>query len=237
MKVLKFGGSSVGSPEIILEVKKIIENQNDQCLVVVSAFKGITDQLIRISVLASKRDETYKTEIVEIEKRHLETIRKIVPKTSIEFVSAKVKNLIADLDDLLHGVFLLKDLTPKTQDYILSFGETLSSFIISKAIKNAEFIDSREIIKTDNNFGNAKVDFKSTNELIKKQFKSFQKTAVLPGYIATSINDETTTLGRGGSDYTAAILAAALNAEQLEIWTDVDGFMTADPRKVEKAYP
>ncbi len=237
MKVLKFGGSSVGLPEIILEVKKIIENQNDQCLVVVSAFKGITDQLIRISVLASKRDETYKTEIAEIEKRHLETIQKIIPKESIEFVSAKVKNLIADLDDLLHGVFLLKDLTYKTQDYILSFGETLSSFIISKAIKNAEFIDSREIIKTDNNFGNAKVDFKPTNELIKKQFKAFQKTGVLPGFIATSIDDETTTLGRGGSDYTAAILAAALNAEQLEIWTDVDGFMTADPRKVEKAYP
>lgn len=237
MKVLKFGGSSVGSVERIKDVKKIVEDQNEQCIVVVSAFKGITDQLIRLSTLASTRDEIYKTELQEIEKRHLEVVDNLVPRDSKKYVAAKVKNLITDLDDILHGVFLLKELSLKTQDYILSFGERLSSFIISKIIKDAEFVDSREVIKTDRNFSSAKVDFKSTNELTKKRFKDFQKTALMPGFIATSENDETTTLGRGGSDYTAAILAAALNVSQLEIWTDVDGFMTADPRKVEKAYP
>ncbi|MFC2137186.1 bifunctional aspartate kinase/homoserine dehydrogenase I [Bacteroidota bacterium] len=237
MKVLKFGGSSVGSPEIILEVKKIIENLQEQSIVVVSAFKGITDQLIRLSSLASQRDELYTTELTEIEKRHCEVIEKIVPQDEKGVVKAKIKNMITDLHDILHGVYLLKELSLKSQDYILSFGERLSATIISKVIKNAEFIDSREIIRTDNNFSNAHVDFKITNEIINKRFKGFDKTIILPGFIASSENDETTTLGRGGSDYTAAIVAAAINASQLEIWTDVSGFMTADPRKVDKAYP
>ncbi len=237
MKVLKFGGSSVGSPEVILEVKKIVENQQEQCVVVVSAFKGITDQLIRLSSLASQRDESYTMELTEIEKRHCDVIEKIVPQESKEVITVKIKNKINDLHDILHGVFLLKELSLKTQDYILSFGEQLSATIISEVIKNAEYIDSREIIKTDRNFSNAHVDFRTSIELIKKRFKGFDKTCVLPGFIASSESDETTTLGRGGSDYTAAIIAAALNVTQLEIWTDVSGFMTADPKKVDKAYP
>ena len=237
MKVLKFGGSSVGSPEIILEVKKIVENQQEQCIVVVSAFKGITDQLIRLSSLAAQRDELYTIELAEIEKRHCDVIDKIVLQDEKEVVKAKVKNMITDLHDILHGVYLLKELSLKSQDYILSFGERLSATIITKVINNAEYVDSREIIKTDNNFSFAHVSFNTTNELIKKRFKEFDKTGILPGFIASSNNDETTTLGRGGSDYTAAIVAAALQVKQLEIWTDVSGFMTADPRKVDKAYP
>ncbi len=237
MRVLKFGGSSAGTPESILKIKDIVDHRQEQTHVVVSAFKGVTDQLIQTSQQAATRDDTYKSELETIRKRHLEAVKIVVKKEYREEARQTVNQLIEDLNDLLHGVFLLKERTPKTLDYILSFGERLSAYILSKTIENGEFIDSREIIRTDRSFNNAKLDFDTTNKLAAKKFNGFRKNAVLPGFIASSEEMETTTLGRGGSDYSAAILAATLQADMLEIWTDVDGFMTADPRKVEKAYP
>jgi len=238
LKVLKFGGSSVGSAEMILKVKKIVEAENNKCIVVVSAIKGVTDQLLKLSNMAVKRNEIYKNELEDLINNHINILRNTInDENKREVTIIKVKNIFSDLENILYGVFLLKEFSKKTLDYILSFGERLSATILSQVIENAEYIDAREIIKTDNNFGNAKVDFGKTNELIIKKFEKINKIPVVTGFIASSQHEETTTLGRGGSDYTAAIIAAALNASICEIWTDVDGFMTADPRKVEKAYP
>ena len=236
MKVLKFGGSSVGSPDRVRLVKNIVEAQQESCIVVVSAFQGVTDQLLRMSKMAVERDDTFHTELDQIELRHLSAVRELIDHRIQSCILAQVKLLINELDDILNGVYLLKDLTPKTSDYILSFGEHLSSFILSHVINNARFHDSRSFIRTNSNYGSAKVDFDLTDDLISRHFAVLDHVPVIPGFIARNEADETTTLGRGGSDYTASIVAAALNASVLEIWTDVDGFMTADPRKVSKAY-
>ncbi len=236
MKVLKFGGSSVGSPDRVRLVKNIVEAQQESCIVVVSAFQGVTDQLLRMSKMAVERDDTFHTELDQIELRHLSAVRELIDPRIQSCILAQVKLLINELDDILNGVYLLKDLTPKTSDYILSFGEHLSSFILSHVINNAKFHDSRSFIRTNSNYGSAKVDFDLTDDLISRHFAVLDHVPVIPGFIARNEADETTTLGRGGSDYTASIVAAALNASVLEIWTDVDGFMTADPRKVSKAY-
>jgi len=236
MKVLKFGGSSVGSPERIRGVKKIVENLPADTIVVVSAFRGITDQLIKLGEMARMQDDTYKKELDQFSKRHVEAVKEVVQKQNQEFVLEEVNRMLKDLDIVLHGVYLLKELTFKTLDYILSFGERLSAFIIAYAFDQAKFVDIREFIRTDSQFGNARVDFVLTNEMLKTAFSHFRDTVIVPGFVASNEDGDTTTLGRGGSDYTASIIAAALDAERLEIWTDVDGFMTADPRKVEKAY-
>jgi aspartokinase/homoserine dehydrogenase 1 len=236
MKVLKFGGSSVGSPDRIRLVKSIVEAQQESCIVVVSAFQGVTDQLLRMSTMAVERDDTFNTELAQLELRHLSAVRELIDPRIQSAILAQVKLLINELEDILNGVYLLKDLTPKTSDYILSFGEHLSAFILSHVIRNGRFHDSRSFIRTNSNYGNAKVDFDLTDDLVSRHFSVLDHVPVSPGFIARNEADETTTLGRGGSDYTAAIVAAALNASVLEIWTDVDGFMTADPRKVSKAY-
>ncbi|MGC9342052.1 MAG: aspartate kinase, partial [Bacteroidales bacterium] len=236
MKVLKFGGSSVGAPDTIKKVIKIVQDSGKDTLVVVSAFKGITDQIIKISEAASKGENLYEEEIREIRKRHLDAIIDLIPKEKKAGVTQYVNHLIDEMHDLLYGVYLVGDLAPKTRDHLLSFGERLSSYIISNAFENSRCIDMRHFIRTDSTHGNANVDFKKTNQFISEELNGFKGIAVCPGFIATNENGQITTLGRGGSDYTAAILAAAVDADILEIWTDVDGFMTADPRKVSKAY-
>ncbi|MFC2112719.1 bifunctional aspartate kinase/homoserine dehydrogenase I [Bacteroidota bacterium] len=236
MKVLKFGGSSVGSPDRILGVKKIVEGQTEPSIIVVSAFQGITDQLEKVSRMACERNEAYKTLLEEIEQRHYDAVKELFPVNQQSNILSGIKVLIKELEETLHGVYLLTDLTSKTQDTISSFGERLSAFIISLKIKDAYLVEIRDLIKTDSNFAKANVLFNQSNPLIQEHFKSLQKYAIVPGFIASNEAGETTTLGRGGSDYTAAIIAAALDASVLEIWTDVDGFMTADPRKVNKAY-
>jgi len=236
MKVLKFGGSSVGAPDRIRLIKDIAESQAGPCIIVVSAFSGITDQLIAVSKKAAGRDESYKQILDDIQQRHYDTVKGLFKISEQPNILAGVKVLSNELEEILNGIYLLKEMTDKTLDNVMSFGERLSSFIISLVIDNAILVDVRELIKTDRNFGKAGVNFGETNKLIVNYFKSLKKTAIVPGFIASTSDGEITTLGRGGSDYTAAIIAAALDAEVLEIWKDVNGFMTADPRKVEKAY-
>jgi len=235
MKVLKFGGSSIDSPENVARVKKIIESQTGQVIVVVSALRGITDELLELSKQAAARDKNFFRLYNEIEIRHNDLVNSVFELPLREEVLSHVNATLKDLISIINGVYLLNDLTPKIQDKILSFGEILSSYIISKVIENAELIDVKGLIKTDSLFGNAKVNFPLSDRLIRSQFKNYRKTGIVPGFIAGNERGETTTLGRGGSDYTAAIISAALEVERLEIWTDVDGFMTADPKKVQKA--
>lgn len=236
MKVLKFGGSSVGSPERIRKVKKIIEGIDSKTVIVVSAFEGVTDQLETLSNMAASRQKEFKDKYADLRKRHIDTVNALITSSKKTTVLTQVETLLDELINLLEGIYLLNDLSPKIHDRILSYGELLSSIIISEVINGAKFIDSRELIKTDSNYGSAQVDFTLTNDLISKHFDSNANVFIAPGFIATDKSGNVTTLGRGGSDYSASIYAAALNAEILEIWTDVDGFMTADPRKVSKAF-
>ncbi len=237
MKVLKFGGTSVGSTESIRSVKKIVEAIEEPVIVVVSALGGITDKLLKTSDLASKGDPAYQQEFAEIVARHRAIIEGVVPKAEQEKVEKQVMETLDELENIFRGVFLIKDLSPKTSDTIVSYGERLSSSIIAHVIKGAKLYDSRRFIKTVKQFNKHIVDFEETNKLIKATFESLPQVALVPGFISSSReNDEVTNLGRGGSDYTAAILAAVLNASILEIWTDVDGFMTADPRVIDSAY-
>ena len=236
MKVLKFGGTSVGSPERIRGVKKIIESQSAPCLIVVSAFQGITDELKHLSELASSRNEKYKTLLDKIILKHIEFAKQLIVRNKLDAVIEKIKNISIDLKETLNGIFLLRELSKHSLDQTLATGEMLSSLILSNLIDDCQLIDSRNFIKTDSNFGFASVDFSKTNSLIAKNLSGTVKRIIAPGFIASNERGETTTLGRGGSDYTASIFAAALDAEVLEIWTDVDGFMTADPKKVERAY-
>ncbi len=236
MKVLKFGGSSVGSPEKIKDVKKIVESQVDERVVVVSAFRGITDQLVKTGLLASAGDQKYADEIDDMETRHIEAIDILVEKTRQEEIKQWINQRFDEMRVILQGVSLLHELTDRTMDLVLSFGERLSAKILSYAIQDATYYDARDFIITDNNFGGATVDYVKTQEQISASFHPKSLTVVLPGFVSSTATGETTTLGRGGSDYTAAIFASMLDATVLEIWTDVDGFMTADPRKVEKAY-
>ena len=226
----------MGTPEIISEVKRIAESEPRPLVVVVSAFRGITDQIIKASHIAEQKDPAYTNEIEDIRKRHLEVITKLVQESEKLKVENYVNKMLNDLSELLFGVHLLGDLTLKTLDHLLSYGERLSSYIITNIFDSAVSVDMKNFIRTDSRFGNAQVDFETTESLIRESLKSLKGIAVVPGFIASNQNGDITTLGRGGSDYTAAIIAAATDADVLEIWTDVDGFMTADPRKVSKAY-
>jgi len=237
MKVLKFGGTSVGSTENIRIVKKILEEQEQACAVVVSAFGGITDQIIHTATMASERNNTYKKDVSVFKERHLNTVHELMEGESLEFTLLEIESLLNEFGDILQGIYQLQDLSRKTLDYLLSFGERLSATIIARFVDVAVYIDSRKLIRTDGNFGNAAVQFDVTNTQIRKELADIQNIALLPGFIASDQHNRTTTLGRGGSDYTAAIIAAAMDAVVLEIWTDVSGFMTADPRIVPKAYP
>lgn len=237
MKVLKFGGTSVGSVESIKSVKKIVEAREGESIVVVSALGGITDKLIECAMTASRGDQSYKDIMKYIADRHYAEIDgALAPGVRAE-VTANVNALLDELGNIMRGVSLIKDLSAKTFDTIVSYGERLSSYIISNLIEGARLYDSREFIKTEPQFGKNIVDFKTTNDLIRKTFSVLPKVAVVPGFISSDKqSNDVTNLGRGGSDYTAAILASVLGADILEIWTDVDGFMTADPRTIKTSY-
>lgn len=237
MKVLKFGGTSVGSVNSILSVKQIVESVEEPVIVVVSALGGITDKLLKTAAMATNGDVGYEREFSEIITRHLDVIQGVLPdKVQRIEVQKQVMALLDELGNIYRGVYLINDLSVKTSDTIVSYGERISSLIVSNVIKDAQLFDSRRFIKTVKQFNKHIVDFDVTNRLIEETFNPLPKVALVPGFISSSIEGEVTNLGRGGSDYTAAILAAALGARRLEIWTDVDGFMTADPRVISSAY-
>ena len=237
MKVLKFGGTSVGSVDSILSVKKIVEAIEEPVIVVVSALGGITDKLLKTASMAANGDVAYEKEFSEIVTRHLDVIQGVIPdKTKRIEVQKQVMALLDELGNIYKGVYLISDLSAKTSDTIVSYGERISSLIVSNVINEAKLFDSRKFIKTVKQFNKHIVDFESTNRLIEETFNPLPKVSLVPGFISSSKEGEVTNLGRGGSDYTASILATALGARRLEIWTDVDGFMTADPRVISSAY-
>ncbi len=240
MKVLKFGGTSVGSVESILSLKQIVlkEAKEQPIVVVVSALGGITDKLIATSKLAIAGDERYRDEFDAIVDRHHKMIDTIITDAkSREQLFNTVDALLEQLRSIYFGVYLIRDLSEKTQDAIVSYGERLSSNIVATLIKGAKWYDSREFIKTERKLGKHVLDADLTNKLVRQTFADMTRISLVPGFISRDRDtDEVTNLGRGGSDYTAAIIAAALDAEVLEIWTDVDGFMTADPRVIKSAY-
>lgn len=236
MKVLKFGGTSVGSAENIRRVKDIVKSQQDDVIVVVSALGGMTDKILNAAKMAVLGTEYFNTEITGIKQRHEEVVNALFEGESQTKVKLQVHELLDELAKVIQGVSMIGELTPKTLDKIGGFGERLSSYIISQFIDGSQWIDSSKIIKTDSAFGRALVDFKLSNQLIQAAFANFKGVCVAPGFVSSNSAGEYTTLGRGGSDYTASIFAAALNVDVLEIWTDVDGFMTADPRVIRKAY-
>jgi aspartokinase/homoserine dehydrogenase 1 len=238
MKVLKFGGTSVGSVNSILNVKKIVEAVREPVVVIVSALGGITDKLLETSELAARGDTAYEAHLAEIVTRHLDVIEGVVTDEATRLSTrASVMTLLDELTNILKGVCLITDLSAKTSDTIVSYGERLSSLILAGVIGDARQFDARKFIKTVRQFNKHIVDFALTNRLIKEAFATMPDVALVPGFISSNRdNGEVTNLGRGGSDYTAAILAAALDASILEIWTDVDGFMTADPKVINSAY-
>ena len=240
MKVLKFGGTSVGSVESILSLKAIVEKeaQEQPIIVVVSALGGITDKLIATSVLAQKGDEAWKDEFQSMVERHHKMIDTIItdPRKREQLFNI-VDSLFEQLRSIYFGVYLIHDLSKKTQDAIVSYGERLSSNIVATLVQGAKWYDSREFIKTMRKNHKNTLDSELTNRLVRRTFSDLQRISLVPGFISKDRDtDEITNLGRGGSDYTAAIIAAALDADILEIWTDVDGFMTADPRVIKTAY-
>ncbi|MGK7394969.1 MAG: bifunctional aspartate kinase/homoserine dehydrogenase I [Candidatus Cyclobacteriaceae bacterium M3_2C_046] len=243
MKILKFGGTSVGSLESLENVLDIISNYHKRDIpvsVVVSAMGGVTNLLIEAGSRAAASDEGYSTILKTIEDRHFTVVRSLIEAKMQSKVMAQIKFMFNELEDLLHGVFLLKELSPRTLDLVQSFGERCSAYMISQCLVQkgipAHYLDARQLIKTDKSFGKAKVNFKLTNTNIQEYFSKTSEIQLITGFIGSTDSQETTTIGRGGSDYTAAIFAAALQAQEIEIWTDVDGVMTADPRKVKSAF-
>ena len=240
MKVLKFGGTSVGSVASILSLQKIVEKEakHQPIIVVVSALGGITDQLIATSQLALKGDESWRSEFDSIVARHHKMIDAIITNPhDRESLFNNVDSLFEQLQSIYYGVFLIHDLSHKTEDTIVSYGERLSSRIVATLIRGAKWFDSRKFIKTEEKQGKRSLDSELTNKLVLDTFTDLPRISLVPGFIAQDRDSgDITNLGRGGSDYTASILAASLNAEVLEIWTDVDGFMTADPRVIKSAY-
>lgn len=238
MKVLKFGGTSVGTVKSLTHVKRIVESEEEPVIVVVSALGGITDMLIATARMASKGDTSYLQNYAKIIERHNDVINGMVPKDKLLDVHSVVDPLLEELGNIYRGVALIKDLSSRSLDIIVSYGERLSSAIISRIIDSAQYFDSRNFIKTVRQFNKHVVDFPATESLVRSVFDRFSgKVAVVPGFISSDKeNGDITNLGRGGSDYTASIIAASLNARLLEIWTDVDGFMTADPRVISNAY-
>ncbi len=243
MRVLKFGGSSVATPERvqgIIDILRRYYQEGEKFTVVFSAFGGATDQLIEMATLAHTRDDSYKQLFEEFRNRHLLAAQKLTSGQVYSHVVDRLNGKLEQLQDVLTGVYLVREASPRTMDYILSFGERCSAFVISQAMVQAgigaSYVDARRIIRTDRKFGSAKVDFTTSQRLILEHYRQHPEVQVVTGFIGASDDGATTTLGRGGSDYTAALLAAALDASIIEIWTDVDGVMTADPRKVKKAF-
>ena len=238
MKVLKFGGTSVGSVESILSVKNIVESQTEPVIVVVSALGGITDQLLRTAQQALAGDVAYLASYAEMARRHHDLIAAIIPAGADRDTLIRiVDGLLEELRSIYQGVYLIRDLSSKTQAAIVSYGERLSSRIVATLVSDAVWFDSREFIKTEVKAGRSRLASELTADLVRKNWTTLPRISLVPGFISTDAESgETTNLGRGGSDYTASIIAAALGARVLEIWTDVDGFMTADPRVISGAY-
>lgn len=233
MKVLKFGGTSVGTAESLANVKKIVEEIPGQAIVVVSALGGLTDRLIATARMAAANDPTFRDEVEAISSRHFNIIPQVVEEPGRPEVISQTAALLSDLKRIYEGIFLIRHLPQQTLDMVVSFGERISSIIVTAMIAGASRFDSLEFIKTEKWFGKNIADQKLTESLIKEAFNRPFDKAVVPGFISTDRDSgEITNLGRGGSDFTAALIAAALDADILEIWTDVDGFMTADPRIV-----
>jgi bifunctional aspartokinase / homoserine dehydrogenase 1 len=243
MKVLKFGGSSVGTPDRIrglVEILKSYATKGEKFTVVFSAFGGVTDSLINMGTLAAQGDESYFDHFQAFSKRHLDASKDMLDEPYLREVISGLENNHEVLKNLLYGIFLVREASQRTMDYVISFGERNSAFIITQVMRqnglDAAYLDARKVIKTDKNFGSAKVEIEETYANIKQYYQENPQTQVVTGFIASAKGGLTTTLGRGGSDYTAALLAAGLEAESLEIWTDVNGVLTADPRKVKKAF-
>ena len=238
MKVLKFGGTSVGSVESILSVKKIVEAQEEPVIVVVSALGGITDMLLKTATQAMEGDPIYQKTFWTIVERHEDMVNAVIPAgRERDTLMAIVKAHLEELRSIYQGVYLIRDLSPKTQAAIVSYGERISSRIAAALIRGAEWFDSREFIKTERKAGRNMLATDLTNRLVKENWQTIPQVSLVGGFISTdAVSGEVTNLGRGGSDYTASIIAAALDATVLEIWTDVGGFMTADPRVIPNAY-
>ena len=237
MNVLKFGGSSVGSVSSLLNVKKIVESQKEPVVVVVSALGGVTDMLIQMAGKAAEGDDTYQMHFNELTERHEQVMTGLFSGAKLDQLRGQVHELLDELANIFKGIFLIRDLSEKTLATVVSYGERVSSLIVCALIDGAEHCEARELIKTEKQFHKHIVDFEITNELVRNRLKKQPKVVVVGGFISCDKHSgENTNLGRGGSDYTASIIAAALNAEQLQIWTDVDGFMTADPRVINNAY-
>lgn len=238
MKVMKFGGTSVGSVDSILSVKRIVEAQQEPVIVVVSALGGITDQLIRTGKMAVEGDPLYQKSFWEIAQRHEDMINAVIEDGKVRrALLAIVHDLLEELRSIYQGVYLIHDLSPKTLAAIVSYGERISSRIVAALVKDAEWYDSRSFIKTEVKGGKNCLATELTNRLVKDNWQSIPKVSLVGGFISSDAESgEVTNLGRGGSDYTASIIAAVLDAGVLEIWTDVDGFMTADPRVISTAY-
>ena len=243
MIVMKFGGSSVGTPERVKGVVNIVKKSialGAKPLVIFSAFQGVTDMLIDAGKKASEGNEKYKQVFEEITSKHHSAVKELITAKRFEQTDDHVSLLLNDLQQVLYGIYLVKEMSPRSLDYVMSFGERLSAYIISEAFNSigitADYLDSRIVIKTDETFGAGRVNFAVTNALIKNYFNGNNTLQIITGFIASATENETTTLGRGGSDYSAAIFGAALDVEEIQIWTDVDGVLTADPRKVKKAF-
>ena len=244
MKILKFGGSSVGTPQRIEDILGLLNTyirRGDAFAVVFSAFSGVTDQLIALGTLASAGDEGFKTILSNLKDRHVEAAEYLLSHQKFVEIRRVLDDYFNTLGDMARGVFLVREASGRTMDFILSFGERLCNIIIAEAAKergiSAAYLDARDCVKTNNDYGSAKVNFEVTDTLIKAYFASHpDEVQIITGFIGSDMDGVTTTLGRGGSDYTAAIFAGALQAEVLEIWTDVDGVLTSDPRKVRQAF-
>lgn len=239
MKVLKFGGTSVGSVQSILNLKRIVEEaaSKQSIIVVVSALGGITDKLLSTSELARQGDESWKNEFESMVKRHHEMVDEVIKDSKKKELLSTIDMLFDQLHSIFYGVFLIHDLSQKTMDAIVSYGERLSSYIVTALIDGAVRKNARDFIRTERKNGKNTLDSELTYQLVREAFAALPSISVVPGFISRDRDtNETTNLGRGGSDYTAAIIAAALDADILEIWTDVDGFMTADPRIIKTAY-
>ncbi len=243
MRVLKFGGSSVAKPERIKGVIAILKDyykKGEQFTVVFSAFGGVTDSLIEMSKAAAKGNEEYKDLADAFSQRHIAAAKELISGEHLDKVLTDITENHDILKNLLYGIYLVREASPRTMDYVLSFGERNSAYIIAHTLTEAgvkaSYLDARNIIKTDKNFGSAKVDFDETYDNIARYYKEHPEIQIVTGFIGTAKGGLTTTLGRGGSDYTASLLAAGLGAKQIEIWTDVNGVLTSDPRRVKKAF-
>ena len=238
MKIMKFGGTSVGSVDSIQKVKRIVEAEQEPVIVVVSALGGITDQLIRTAAMATQGNIAYETEFDCMVRRHEDMIQQVIPSGSKKrALGKKIHALLDELKDIYQGLYLLKDISSNMEDTVVSYGERLSSLIVGAVIEDAEVFDSRAFMKTERKHHKHLLDSELSEQLIRETFRELPKVSVVPGFIASDKNTgRVTNLGRGGSDYTAAVIAAVLEASMLEIWTDVDGFMTADPKVISGAY-